>query len=66
MASPSSWDGDITLLWGAQILREMSVRVALGSASLSIVVLGGTERVAETFVQPYLCFSHYKEHSKLS
>lgn len=42
------------------------MRVALEGGSLSLVVLGGTERVAETFVHYYLCFPHYKEHSKLS
>lgn len=50
----------------SRTLRETSVRAALGSASLSTVVLGGTERVAETFVRSYLCLPHYKEHSKLS
>lgn len=42
------------------------MRVALEGASLSMMVLGGTERVAETFVQSCLCFPRYKEHSKLS
>lgn len=54
---------NITLLWRAQTLRETSMRVTLEGASLPMVVLGGTERVGETFVQSYLCFPHYKEIS---
>lgn len=66
VASASSWHGNITLLWRAQTLRGMSIRAVLGSVSLSMVVLGGTERVAGTFAQPYLCLPRYKEHSKIS
>lgn len=39
------------------------MRETLEGASLPMVLLGGTERVAEIFVQSYLCFLHYKELS---
>lgn len=44
----------------------MRIRVAWGNTSLSLVVLGGTGRVAETFVRPQLLVAHYEEHRKLS